>query len=235
MEEKFVRTAALIGEEALARLQAATVAVFGLGGVGGYTVEALARAGIGELWIFDFDTVSESNINRQILALDSTVGMRKTDAACARLADINPHTVVHAVNVFIDADNIGEYLDRAHPTYIVDAIDSVPSKLALILAAKERNIPIVCCMGTGNKLDPTKLQITDIKKTNTCPLAAAVRTRLRKLGITEGVDALWSSELPVRPKREVDGSPSVPASISYLPAAAGLMLGGHVIRKIAQI
>ena len=235
MEEKFVRTAALIGEEALARLQAATVAVFGLGGVGGYTVEALARAGIGELWIFDFDTVSESNINRQILALDSTVGMRKTDAASARLADINPHTVVHAVNAFIDADNIGEYLDRAHPTYIVDAIDSVPSKLALILAAKERNIPIVCCMGTGNKLDPTKLQITDNKKTNTCPLAAAVRTRLRKLGITEGVDALWSNELPVRPKQEVDGSPSVPASISYLPAVAGLMLGGHVIRKIAQI
>ena len=235
MEERFVRTAALLGEEAVSRLAASTVAVFGLGGVGGYVVESLARAGVGTLWLFDFDTVSESNINRQIYALSSTVGMKKTDVARARIADINPAATVHTEDTFVDAENIGEYLDRAHPDFIVDAIDSVPSKIALILAARERDIPIVCCMGTGNKLDPTKLQITDIKKTNTCPLAATVRTRLRKLGVTDGVAALWSSELPARQKEGEEGARPVPATVSYLPAVAGLMLGGYVIRKIAQI
>lgn len=235
MEERYVRTAALLGEEAVLRLRNSAVAVFGLGGVGGYTVEALARAGVGALWLFDFDTVSESNLNRQLFALTSTVGMKKTGVARARVADINPNTVVYTEDTFADESNIGEYLDRARPDFIVDAIDSVPSKIALILAARERNIPIISCMGTGNKLDPSKLQITDIKKTNTCPLAAAVRTRLRKLGVNDGVAALWSTEFPVRPQNGEEGGRPVPATVSYLPAVAGLMLGGYVIRKIAGI
>ena len=218
MEERYVRTAALLGEEAVARLCASRVAVFGLGGVGGYAVEALARAGVGTLWLFDFDTVSESNLNRQLFALTSTVGMKKTDVARARVADINPDTAVYTEDTFVDEGNIGAYLDRAHPDFIVDAIDSVPSKIALILAARERNIPIISCMGTGNKLDPTKLQITEIK-----------------LGVTEGVAALWSTELPARPQNAAEGNRPVPATVSYLPAVAGLMLGGYVIRKIAQI
>ena len=235
-EERFARTASLLGEKAIDVLRSASVAVFGLGGVGSYTVEALARSGVGELWLFDFDCVSESNINRQLFALDSTVGMLKTDVAKCRIADINPLTAVHTVSEYMDEGNIGAYLDAARPAYIVDAIDSVPSKIALILAARERNIPIICCMGTGNKLDPAKLQITDIKKTNTCPLAATVRRRLRALGITEGVDVLWSTELPTRPLSQRDeGGRMPPASVSYLPAIAGLMLGGHVIRKLVGI
>ena len=233
IEERYIRTAALLGEEAHADLRASSVAVFGLGGVGGYTVEALARAGIGRLALFDFDRVSESNINRQILALSNTVGMLKTDLARSRVAAINSDIAVSTVAERITEENVGGYLDEARPDYIVDAIDDVPAKIALILAARERGIPIISCMGTGNKLDPSKLTITDIKKTNTCPLAAAVRTRLRKCGVTEGVAALWSSEPPVRNSSAEGGRP-VPATVSYMPAVAGLMLAGYIIRQIAK-
>lgn len=234
-EERFSRTSLLIGEEAVGRLSRASVLVVGLGGVGGYTVEALARAGVGRLTLVDDDTVSVSNINRQILATDETVGRPKAEVAAARVASISPSCIVRACRLFVDESNVAALLAEAAPDYIVDAIDSVPSKIALIRAAQDAGVPIVSCMGTGNKVDTTKLAIGDINKTHTCPLARSVRARLRAEGITH-LDVLWSSEKPREPLAPVEeNGRRIPATISYLPAIAGLMLGGFVIRRLAGI
>lgn len=235
MKERSIRTAALIGEDKVARLRDARIVLFGLGGVGGYTAEALARAGVGEMWLVDHDRISESNINRQILSLDSTIGQYKTDVAAARIKDIDPAIKVHTLPQFIDQNNIDELLADLRPHYLIDAIDSVSSKLAIAVYAQAHKIPLVACMGTGNKLDPARLRIGDIAQTHTCPLARAMRTRLRAAGIAH-MDVLWSDELPVSQMSPTgEGGRCPPASISYLPAIAGLMLAGHVIRRLIGV
>ena len=233
MDERFSRTAALLGEEGVSRLAAARVMLVGLGGVGGYACEALARAGVGHLFLCDFDTVSVSNVNRQILALDSTVGQKKTAVAAERVRQINPGAEVLTADLFVDETNVLDLAAAFRPDYIIDAIDAVSSKVALIAAAKTLSVPIISCMGTGNKLEPEKLTISDISKTHTCPLARAVRTRLRAVGISH-VDVLFSTEKPITPQVG-EGERSVPASVSFVPSVAGLMLGGFVIRRLSGV
>ena len=232
-DERFSRTAMLLGEEALSRLFSSRVMLFGLGGVGGYACEALARAGVGHLFLCDFDTVSISNINRQILADDTTVGQKKTAVAAERVRRIHPSAEVTVADLFVDEKNALDLIASFRPDYIIDAIDAVPSKIALIAAASTLSVPIISCMGTGNKLDPEKLTIVDISKTHTCPLARAVRTRLRAVGISH-VDVLFSAEKPITPQVG-EGEKSVPASVPFVPSVAGLMLGGFVIRRLSGV
>ena len=232
-DERFSRTAMLLGEEALSRLFSSRVMLFGLGGVGGYACEALARAGVGHLFLCDFDTVSISNINRQILADDTTVGQKKTAVAAERVRRIHPSAEVTVADLFVDEKNALDLIASFRPDYIIDAIDAVPSKIALIAAANTLSVPIISCMGTGNKLDPEKLTIADISKTHTCPLARAVRTRLRAVGISH-VDVLFSTEKPITPQVG-EGEKSVPASVPFVPSVAGLMLGGFVIRRLSGV
>lgn len=218
----------LIGDPATERLSRASVLVFGCGGVGGFAVEALVRAGIGRLTVVDHDTVAESNINRQIIATTRTVGMPKVKAIAERALEINPALELEGLSVFADAENIAAIIDRAAPDFIIDAIDSVTSKLCIARHAQERGIPIISSMGTGNKLDPARFHICDISKTHTCPLARVMRRELPKHGVRR-LTVLFSDEPPVRTGlRE-------PASISFVPSVAGLMIAGHCIRNLCGI
>jgi tRNA A37 threonylcarbamoyladenosine dehydratase len=219
------RETSLIGENAVIKLQNSSVAVFGIGGVGSFTVEALARSGIGSLILIDGDRVSLSNINRQLIADRSTVGLWKAEVAASRIAHINPECKVTAINIFVDESNIDEILSKSKPDFIVDAIDSVRSKLLIARWAVDHNVPIISSMGTGNKLDPSKFTITDISKTSVCPLARVMRRELKAMGISH-IPVLFSTEEPVK-----IGS-RTPASISYVPSSAGLMIAGYVIRSI---
>lgn len=232
--ERSDRTERLIGAEGVDRLSRASVMIFGIGGVGGYVLEALARAGVGELWLVDFDTVSESNCNRQLLALTETVGRKKTEVAAERVRSINPDAVVHTVSQFADAALIGELFSMASPSYVVDAIDTVKSKLAIISEARSRKIRVISCMGTGNKLDPSRFVIGDLAASRVCPLARVMRAETRRLGIS-GVTALWSTEEPCKAVAENINGRHSPASISYVPAVAGLLIGGYVIRELSGI
>ena len=236
MNEQFIRTRMLLGDEAMERLQNARVAVFGLGGVGGYTVEALARAGIGQLDLIDSDTVSISNLNRQILATRSTVGMEKTEAARLRVLDINPDCVVRVHNVFYTPETADRF-DFTRYDYIVDAIDTVTGKLALVQRACEAGTPIICCMGTGNKLDASAFQVADISKTSMCPLARIMRKELSKRGIKH-LKVVYSQEEAMTPtgweeEAAAIGKRQIPGSVSFVPGAAGLILAGEVIKDIA--
>ena len=238
MREEIFRTGMLLGEAAMERLQNARVAVFGLGGVGGYTVEALARAGIGRLDLIDSDTVSRSNINRQILATHSTVGMPKVEAAKARVLDINPAAVVTTWPVFYTPETAGQF-DFSQYDYIVDAIDTVTGKLQLVQQAVAAGTPIICCMGTGNKLDPTRFEVTDISKTSMCPLARVMRKELGKRGIKH-LKVVYSREEAMTPvgweeEAAAIGKRQIPGSVSFVPGAAGLILAGEVIKDIAGI
>lgn len=232
MCEEFIRTARLIGIDGVQTLQSATVAVFGIGGVGSYAVEALARSGIGTLILVDNDVVSVSNINRQLPALHSTVGQYKTQVMAQRIHDICPDTAVITHEVFYLPET-ADMIDLSICDYIVDAIDTVSAKVELAMRAKTLGIPLISSMGTGNKLDPTKLVITDIYKTNTCPLARVMRRELR----TRGVDTLkvvYSTEPAITPI-DTDGTASrVPASISFVPSVAGLLAAGEVIKDILE-
>ena len=232
MKEQHTRTAMLIGEEGVSRLSCAHVAVFGVGGVGGYVVEALARAGVGEFSLFDADTVSESNINRQIIALHSTVGMPKVQAAAARVRDIDPEITVHTHEVFYLPENADAF-DLSQYDYVVDAIDTVSAKMELIRRARAAGVPIICSMGTGNKLDPTAFRVERIEKTDTCPLARTIRNLCKKEGI-KGVKVVYSAELPCGGTLSDGHGRHAPGSISFVPAAAGLCLAGEVIRTLAQ-
>ena len=237
MKEQFLRTAMLLGEEAVARLQKARVAVFGIGGVGGYTVEALARAGIGQLDLIDNDDVSRSNINRQLLATHSTVGMAKVEAARARILDINPDCIVRTHQVFYTPETADRF-DFKDYDYIVDAIDTVTGKLALVERAAEAGTPIVSCMGTGNKLDASAFQVADISKTSMCPLARIMRKELGKRGIRH-LKVVYSQEEALSPtgweeEAAALGKRQIPGSVSFVPGAAGLILAGEVIRDIAR-
>ena len=235
MREEFSRMGLLLGEEALSRLEGARVAVFGLGGVGGYTVEALARAGIGKLDLIDSDTVSLSNRNRQLLATRSTLGLPKTEAAKRRILDINEEAQVTTWELFYNADT-ADMIDLGMYDYIVDAIDTVTAKLLLIQRAHEAGTPIISCMGTGNKLDPTAFQVTDISKTSMCPLARVMRKELGKRGIKH-LKVVYSQEEAMTPHGAEEemaalGKRQIPGSVSFVPGAAGLILAGEVIRDL---
>ena len=235
MLEQFLRTEMLLGSEALTRLQSARVAVFGLGGVGGYVVEALARSGVGSLDLIDSDTVSVSNLNRQILATHSTVGMLKVDAARNRVLDINPACNVKTWPVFYTPDTADAF-DFTQYDYIVDAIDTVTGKLALVERAKAAGTPIICCMGTGNKLDASAFQVADISKTTMCPLARVMRKELTKRGIRH-LKVVYSQEEALTPtgweeEAAALGKRQIPGSVAFVPGAAGLLLAGEVVRDL---
>lgn len=232
MLNEFSRTELLLGSEGVSRLKKSSVAVFGVGGVGSYTAEALARSGVGHITLIDNDTVNITNINRQIIALQSTVGMLKTEAAKARILDINPNCKVTVHSCFYT----GNEFELDNFDYIADAIDSVSSKLALIENAIKNNIPIISSMGTGNKLDPTKLVVTDISKTEMCPLAKIVRTQLRKRGINHHT-VVYSTEKPVTHKAEIEeenDNRKTIGSVSFVPSVAGLIMAGKIINDIAS-
>lgn len=232
MKEQFTRTAGLIGEAAVARLLGARVAVFGIGGVGGYAVEALVRAGVGALDLIDSDTVSESNLNRQIIALYSTVGQYKTEVAAKRALDINPDVKITTRNTFFLPENADTF-DFTEYDYVIDAIDTVSAKMELVRRANAAGTPIISAMGTGNKLDPTLFRVSDIYKTEGCPLARTVRGLCRKEGIKH-LKVVWSPE-PPRGTTFTEEGRHAPASISFVPAAAGLVLAGAVIRDLCGI
>ena len=225
--DPYSRTRFLLGQEAMDKLRASRVAVFGLGGVGGYVVEALARSGIGGLDLIDHDTISLTNLNRQLLATRHTIGMDKVQAAKERVLSIDPDIQVNAIKEFFMPDT-AERFDFSRYDYVVDAVDTVTAKLALIAAAKAANVPIISSMGTGNKLDPTKFQIADISKTSVCPLARVMRRELSKRGIKK-LKVVYSKESPREPKCE---DKRTPASISFVPSVAGLILAGEVIKGI---
>lgn len=235
MREEFLRTEMILGEAGLERLQRCHVAVFGLGGVGSYAAEALCRAGVGELTLIDGDTVSVSNINRQLYALHSTVGLPKAEAAAARCRDICPATVVHPIVGVYTADDRARFF-TAQYDYIVDAIDLVSCKLDLIQQARQRRIPILTALGTGNKLHPELLTITDIAKTAGCPLARVMRKELRARDIHH-LKVVFSPEEPAE-TRQLEAPPpgrrSVPASVSWVPSVAGLLMAGAVIRDLLE-
>ena len=232
MKEQFKRTSGLLGEAAITRLQSARVAVFGIGGVGGYAVEALVRAGVGALDLIDSDTVSESNLNRQIIALYSTVGQYKTEVAASRARDINPDVRITVHNTFFLPEN-ADLFDFSQYDYVIDAIDTVTAKMELVRRANAAGTPIISAMGTGNKLDPTAFRVTDIYKTEGCPLARTVRGLCRKEGIKH-LKAVWSPE-PPRGTTFAEEGRHAPASISFVPAAAGLVLAGAVIKDLCGI
>ena len=234
--EEELRSALLLGAAALEKLHRAHVAVFGVGGVGGFACEALARCGVGEMTLIDNDTVSLSNINRQIIALHSTVGSYKTHVMKERIADINPDCQVHTVNAFYLPENSADFPLDGYD-YIVDAIDTVSAKIDLAVRAHHAGIPLISSMGTGNKLDPTALTVTDLSKTTGCPLARVMRRELKQRGI-QHLKVVYSTESPApraedAPK-ETDGQRKLIASLPFVPATAGLILASEVVKDLCS-
>ena len=238
MLDQFSRTELLLGREGMERLARARVAVFGLGGVGGYVAEALVRSGIGTLDLVDSDRVSLTNLNRQILATHRTLGQYKADAARERALDINPEAAVNARRVFYGPDTAGEF-DFSQYDYVVDAIDTVTGKLALIQQALEAGTPIISCMGAGNKLDPAAFRVADIYETSVCPLARVMRKELKRRGVKR-LKVVYSQEPPIEPEGALyqeslagEVRRQVPGSLAFVPAAAGLILAGEVVKDLA--
>ena len=229
MLNQFARTELLIGTEGTRRLAAACVAIFGVGGVGGFVAEALARSGIGTLDLIDHDSVSVTNLNRQIFALHSTLGKYKVDVAKERILDINPKAQVNAYKVFYMPDTAGQF-DFARYDYIVDAIDTVTGKIALIEQAQAAGTPVISSMGAGNKMNPAMFQAADLYETSVCPLARVMRRELKKRGIKK-LKVVYSKEPPLQPL--VAGS--VPGSTAFVPAAAGLVLAGEVVKDLLDV
>ena len=225
MNEQFSRTAQLIGEENVKKLFFKHVIVFGCGGVGGFVVEALARSGIGKISLVDNDSVNISNINRQIIALHSTVGKQKVDVLKNRILDINPNCQVFTFNTFFLPENSHSF-DFSQYDYVVDAVDTVTAKIEIIKKSKEVDVPIISSMGTGNKLNPLAFKVADISKTNVCPLARVLRNELKKRGISK-VKCVYSEELPV-----IQTQP--PASIAFVPSVAGLLIASEVIKDLMK-
>lgn len=249
MLNQFSRTQLLLGEDGMEKLKNARVAVFGIGGVGGYTVEALVRSGVGTIDIFDDDKVCLTNINRQIIATRDTVGKYKVEVAKERALSINPDVIINAHNCFYMPENADEY-DFSEYSYIVDAIDTVKGKIELVMRAQAANVPIISCMGAGNKLDPTQFEVSDIYKTSMCPLARTMRYELRKRGVKK-LKVVYSKEKPIRPiedmriscrencicppgtARKCTVRRDIPGSTAFVPAVAGLIAAGEVIKDIA--
>lgn len=234
MQDTYSRMELLIGQDGVKKLGSAKIAVFGLGGVGSFVVEALARCGVGSLTLVDHDRVSVTNINRQLFALQSTVGKSKVQVAKERIHDIDQDIIVHTYEVFYNEDTEGMF-DFHSYDYVIDAIDTVSSKLMIICKAKECRVPVISCMGTGNKMDPSRFEVADISKTSVCPLAKVVRTELRKRGIRK-VKVLYSKEKPIKvlesEERKGNTNRPVPGSISFVPSSAGLIIAGEVVREL---
>lgn len=236
MSESLIRTELLLGSEAMQKLKHSRVAVFGIGGVGSFAAEALARSGVGTLALFDHDKVCESNINRQLIALRSTIGRNKVDVMRERIADINPDVKVEAFCCYYTPANADD-IDLSGYDYIIDAIDTVTSKLELVARAKAAGVPIISAMGAGSKLDPTRFEVTDIKKTTMCPLARIMRKELKKRGITS-LKVVYSKEEPIIPDEiepPTDGQRRLIPSIAFVPSVAGLIITGEVIKDLAGI
>lgn len=235
MPDAFSRERMLLGEEAVERLQKSHVIVFGLGGVGSFAVEALARAGVGELTLVDHDTISLTNRNRQLYALHSTMGRLKAEVACERVRDINPDCRVHVIPAFYLPEHAQRFWGARYD-YIVDAIDTVSAKIDLACRAQELEIPIIASMGTGNKLDPSRFEVADIYDTQVCPLCRVMRRELKKRDVKK-LKVVYSREEPRKPApcEEETGKRTVPGSISFVPPAAGLLLAGEVIRALIGI
>lgn len=234
MKPELIRTAALLGEDGIKKLENSHICVFGLGGVGSFTVEALARSGVGRLTLVDGDSVSESNINRQLFALKSTVGKMKTEVAKERIADINPDCEVRVISQFITPENADMFFTFTYD-FCIDAIDDTKAKTAIAVKCEEMGIPLIASMGTGNKLCPEKFVITDIFKTENCPLCRVMRRNYKLAGLKK-VKVLYSPELPCENKLNVSEreeiKKKVPASISFVPSVAGLMIAGDVIKSL---
>ncbi len=231
MDTAFSRTEQLLGADNINKLKNSRVAVFGVGGVGGYVVEALTRVGIGAIDLIDNDTVNITNINRQIIATHNTIGKYKTDAAMIRINEINPEILVTTHKIFFNEDSM-DRIDFSEFDYVVDAIDTVTSKILLITKCKELGIPIISSMGTGNKLDASMLEVSDIYKTSVCPLAKVMRYELKKRGIKK-LKVVYSKELPIKPKvQETELGRHIPASAVFVPAAAGMIIGGEVTKDL---
>ena len=238
MMNEFSRTRLLLGDEGMEKLKKARVAVFGVGGVGGYAVEALARSGVGALDLIDDDVVSPSNINRQIIALHSTIGMPKVEVAAARIADINPDCTVRTYRTFYTPDTAGQF-DFSQYDYVIDAIDTVTGKIALVMQARESGTPIISSMGAGNKLDPAAFEVADISKTSVCPLARVMRRELKKRGVKH-LKVVYSREEALTPQGEMEEDAvhkkrATPGSVAFVPSVAGLILAGEVIKGIVGI
>lgn len=251
MLNQFSRTELLFGKEAMEKLNQARVAVFGIGGVGGYTVEALARSGIGTFDIFDDDKVCLTNINRQIIATRKTVGKYKVEVMKERILDINPQAVVNVHQTFYTPEVADQY-DFSQYSYVVDAIDTVTGKIELVMRANQCNVPIISCMGAGNKLDPTKFEVADIYKTSVCPLAKVMRKELRVRGVKK-LKVVYSKELPTKPvedmaiscrshcicppdvQRKCTDNRQIPGSTAFVPSVAGLIIAGEVIKDLTGV
>lgn len=237
--EQFIRTALLIGTENIEKLQKARVAVFGIGGVGGFAVEGLVRAGVGSIDLIDNDRVSLSNCNRQIIATMNTIGRQKVDVMRERILSINPEAEVTVHSCFFLPENKNQF-DFSEYDYVVDAIDTVTGKLCIIEECKKAGTPVISCMGTGNKLDPGRLEVTDISKTSVCPLAKVMRRELKKRHI-DHVKVLYSREPALSPREELlskeerESRRPVPGSVSFVPSVAGLMMAGEVIKDLCGI
>lgn len=247
---RFSRTELLLGNEAMKKLENSRVAVFGIGGVGGYTVEALARSGVGTIDIIDDDKVCLTNINRQIIALTSTIGKYKVDVAEERIKDINPKITVNKYKMFFTPETSGEF-DFSQYDYVVDAIDTVTGKIELVMKANETKTPIICSMGAGNKLDPTAFEVADIYKTSVCPLARVMRTELRKRGVKK-LKVVYSKEKPITPIEDMSIScrahcvcppgaarkcterRQIPGSTAFVPSVVGLIIAGEVIKDLSN-
>ena len=231
MDERFTRTALIFKDEGMSRLREARVAVFGVGGVGGHCVQALARAGIGALDVFDDDVVSVTNINRQAVAMTSTIGRPKVDVIRDQVLDINPQAEVVCRRMFYTPEN-ADSVDLSVYDYIVDAIDTVSAKLELICRAKALGIPVISAMGAGNKLDPTRFEVADLSKTSVCPLCRVMRTQLKKRGIVHH-KVVYSQEEPLRIVADESNGRHAPGSVSFVPPVMGLIIAGEVIKDLA--
>ncbi|MEG0997930.1 MAG: tRNA threonylcarbamoyladenosine dehydratase [Clostridiales bacterium] len=229
-DNRFMRFSALIGERDFTKIEKTHAIVFGIGGVGSAAIEALARCGVGTLTMVDFDTIALHNINRQIHALSSTVGRLKVEAMAERIKDINPNVKINSFPLRLTEENIDDFfIDK--PDFILDAIDDVPGKIALINYGKEHDIPLISSMGTGNKLNPSQLQVADISKTSVCPLCRSVRKKLREQGIEKGVNVVYSQEIPIKSPLMENNKP-IPASSALVPPAAGLLMATWVVNQI---
>ncbi len=235
MSDRFSRTEILLGTSAMEKLKKSRVAVFGVGGVGGYVVEALARSGVGAIDVIDNDTVSITNLNRQIIATQSSVGRDKVEVIKERVMDINPECVVKMHKCFYLPETEGQF-DFSQYSYVVDAVDTVTAKISLVMKAKECGVPVISSMGAGNKLDPTAFEVSDIYKTSVCPLAKVMRHELKKRGVKK-LKVVYSKEEPIKvaaTNEQVEGKRAIPGSIAFVPSAVGLIIAGEVVKDLTK-
>ncbi len=237
MQNQFARTEILLGREAIEKLQQARVAVFGVGGVGGYVVEALARSGVGAFDLIDNDTVCETNLNRQIIATWDSIGRAKVDVMKERILSINPNAVVNVHNCFFLPENVGEF-DFSQYDYVVDAVDTVTAKIALVMETQAAGVPIMSSMGAGNKLNPTAFEVADIYKTSVCPLAKVMRRELKKRGVKK-LKVVYSKEIAMTPAVTEEANESsrraIPGSTAFVPSVAGLIIASEVVKDLTGV